>query len=440
MPKSGLSAPRNAANGHAIHALGPIDKGTKAAGAPSQSRHQAAGGQSPQAGRRAHLQLARRGQAERPQGHERARPRRRCTRARAQRERQHGDRDSLERWPRRATTTAANSSTVTGCVTEQAVHPRRATLGVVRCGDDRCDHRLVRPAMCPAEAPASGNGGKAIWQHQQRQAAAAPAIMATATRNGNSGNGNNGSNGNGNHGHALRLVLGQRPSLRTVSYGSEGSARRQGPPVQGSKVKRHRPHILVVIALAVVLSTGWHGALRNALTDLRFAWQSRTASGNDRRGGHRRALDRPDRDMALAAPAPRGAAAQARGGGGAGRRLRRRFQHAIGSGLRRGPRHRASGGRRFDDPAVLQAAGAEWWRGSHQSSTEAVQQPVVAGRRQCCDRIRRARAPLSGRREAWRCRDAVDGRRAGRAGCQSAAALPDRFRHSCGLHPKCLLF
>jgi diguanylate cyclase (GGDEF)-like protein/PAS domain S-box-containing protein len=50
--------------------------------------------------------------------------------------------------------------------------------------------------------------------------------------------------------------------------------------VQGSKVKRYRPHILVVIALAVVLSTGWHGALRNALTDLRFAWQSREASGN----------------------------------------------------------------------------------------------------------------------------------------------------------------
>ncbi|HEX9212577.1 MAG TPA: EAL domain-containing protein [Bradyrhizobium sp.] len=45
-------------------------------------------------------------------------------------------------------------------------------------------------------------------------------------------------------------------------------------------MKRNRPHILVVIALAVVLSTGWHGALRNALTDLRFGWQSRAASGN----------------------------------------------------------------------------------------------------------------------------------------------------------------
>ena len=45
-------------------------------------------------------------------------------------------------------------------------------------------------------------------------------------------------------------------------------------------MKRYRAHILVVIALAIVLSTGWHGALRNALTDLRFAWQSRAVSGD----------------------------------------------------------------------------------------------------------------------------------------------------------------
>nr|WP_249139664.1 EAL domain-containing protein [Bradyrhizobium japonicum] len=55
---------------------------------------------------------------------------------------------------------------------------------------------------------------------------------------------------------------------------------RHAPPVQGSKVKRYRPHILVVIALAIVVSTGWHSSLRNALTDLRFAWQSHEASGN----------------------------------------------------------------------------------------------------------------------------------------------------------------
>lgn len=45
-------------------------------------------------------------------------------------------------------------------------------------------------------------------------------------------------------------------------------------------MKRYRPHVLVVTALAVVLSTGWHGTLRNALTDLRFTWQSRAATGN----------------------------------------------------------------------------------------------------------------------------------------------------------------
>ncbi|WFU83749.1 FecR family protein [Bradyrhizobium sp. CIAT3101] len=38
VPKSGLSVPRNAANGHAIHALGAIDKGTRTAGVPAQSR------------------------------------------------------------------------------------------------------------------------------------------------------------------------------------------------------------------------------------------------------------------------------------------------------------------------------------------------------------------------------------------------------------------
>ncbi len=44
-------------------------------------------------------------------------------------------------------------------------------------------------------------------------------------------------------------------------------------------MRRYRPHILVVIALAVVLSTGWHASVRNVLTDLRFNWQSRAASG-----------------------------------------------------------------------------------------------------------------------------------------------------------------
>ena len=49
VPKSGLSAPRHAANGHAIHALGAIDKGTNTAGAPVQS-HQTALDHAPKAG------------------------------------------------------------------------------------------------------------------------------------------------------------------------------------------------------------------------------------------------------------------------------------------------------------------------------------------------------------------------------------------------------
>jgi diguanylate cyclase (GGDEF)-like protein/PAS domain S-box-containing protein len=45
-------------------------------------------------------------------------------------------------------------------------------------------------------------------------------------------------------------------------------------------LKQYRSHILVVLALAAVLLSGWHSALRNALTDLRFAWQTRNATGD----------------------------------------------------------------------------------------------------------------------------------------------------------------
>jgi diguanylate cyclase (GGDEF)-like protein/PAS domain S-box-containing protein len=45
-------------------------------------------------------------------------------------------------------------------------------------------------------------------------------------------------------------------------------------------MKHYRPHIFVVVALAIVLSSGWHGTLRNALTDWRFGLVSRPASGD----------------------------------------------------------------------------------------------------------------------------------------------------------------
>ncbi len=67
-------------------------------------------------------------------------------------------------------------------------------------------------------------------------------------------------------------------------------------------MKQYRPHILVVIALAIVLSTGWHAALRSALTDLRFAWQSRPASGEIAVV----AIDSPSIDQIGVWPWPRG--------------------------------------------------------------------------------------------------------------------------------------
>ncbi len=143
--------------------------------------------------------------------------------------------------------------------------------------------------------------------------------------------------------------------------------------------------------------------------------------------------------MAVAAPAARRAVAPARRGGRWGYRLRRRLQLALRSGVRRGFPEGSSRGRRLDDPAVLQAADAEWRRGPHQSSLEAVQQSILAGGRERRGRVRRARSPLSVRREARRCLDALDGRRAGREGRQPAAAFPDRFQHSCGLHSDRLL-
>ena len=45
-------------------------------------------------------------------------------------------------------------------------------------------------------------------------------------------------------------------------------------------MKHYRPHILVVIALAVILSSGWHDAFRNVLGDLRFNWLQRQAGGD----------------------------------------------------------------------------------------------------------------------------------------------------------------
>lgn len=47
-----------------------------------------------------------------------------------------------------------------------------------------------------------------------------------------------------------------------------------------TEVRHCRPHILVACVLAIALASGWHGALRNALADLRFGWDARQARGD----------------------------------------------------------------------------------------------------------------------------------------------------------------
>lgn len=49
---------------------------------------------------------------------------------------------------------------------------------------------------------------------------------------------------------------------------------------RGEVVKQYRPHILVLCVLAAFVLTGLHNALQNALTDMRFNWSPRQASGD----------------------------------------------------------------------------------------------------------------------------------------------------------------
>ena len=66
-------------------------------------------------------------------------------------------------------------------------------------------------------------------------------------------------------------------------------------------MKRHRPHILVLCVLAMAVLTGMHNALQNTLTDMRFGWFPREASG----GIVLVAIDSPSIDMVGVWPWPR---------------------------------------------------------------------------------------------------------------------------------------
>ena len=114
----------------------------------------------------------------------------------------------------------------------------------------------------------------------------------------------------------------------------------------GLGMKRYRPHILVSCVLAIVLLTGVHKVLQNALTDMRFGWFPRAGQRRHRPGGDRPAVDRQDRRLALAPAEACGADRQAGKRRRQRHRLRRRFQLAV---ERRPPT------RRFAD--ALQRAG-----------------------------------------------------------------------------------
>src|SRR6478735_386015 len=50
--------------------------------------------------------------------------------------------------------------------------------------------------------------------------------------------------------------------------------------LRGRGMKRYRPHILVLCILAIVLFSGTHRVLQNILTDMRFGWFPRQATGD----------------------------------------------------------------------------------------------------------------------------------------------------------------
>jgi hypothetical protein len=193
VPKSGLSAPRNAASGHAIHALGPIDKGTKAAGAPAQS-HQAAGGQAPKGVVRISSSLGEvklnvhkvtNGLAHGAvtTGHVRN--------ANAST----GTETVWSDTKASTTTTAANSSNVTAVTVSSSAPAASATS----------TSSNTTTTVATTSGSTSDVSGGSSGSASNGTGATSNGSGGTGNNgnngNGNSGNGNNGSNGNGNHGH-----------------------------------------------------------------------------------------------------------------------------------------------------------------------------------------------------------------------------------------------
>ncbi|AWL94809.2 hypothetical protein ABIA00_002319 [Bradyrhizobium ottawaense] len=173
VPKSGLSAPRNAASGHAIHALGPIDKGAKAAGVPKPS-HQAAGGHVSKAG--------------------------------------------VVRISSSLGEVRLNVHKVTNGLAHGAVAPGQVRNANANAGPDTvwsdgksntpASNSSVQTAATTSGAAAAGNSASAASAAIAAAAAGASSDSPGANNgnsggngnSGNNGNGNSGNNGNGNHG------------------------------------------------------------------------------------------------------------------------------------------------------------------------------------------------------------------------------------------------
>lgn len=188
VPKSGLSAPRNAANGHAIHALGPIDKGTKAAGAPAHS-HQAAGAAAPKAGVvrisnslgevKLNFHKVTHGLA-----HGAVAP------GQVRNVANTGTDTVWSDTKTSTTTTAANSSTVTAVTASSSASAASATSA-----SSSATTTVATTAGSTGDVSTGGSGTGS-------SGTGATGNGSSGTANsGNSGNGTNGNNGNGNNGH-----------------------------------------------------------------------------------------------------------------------------------------------------------------------------------------------------------------------------------------------
>lgn len=178
VPKSGLSVPRNGANGPAIHALGTIDKGTKTAGAPTQSRG-ASGAHAPKAGM---VRISSSLGEVKLNFHKVTHGLAHSAVAPGQARNANASTDTV--WSdskASTTTTAANSSTITAVTVSSSTPASSATSA-----SSSVATTVAAAASSIKKDATDGSSGSGTSGN-------------VATGNGNSGNGNNGNDNSGNH-------------------------------------------------------------------------------------------------------------------------------------------------------------------------------------------------------------------------------------------------